>query len=127
MRRARSVRFIRFLFTGILNTLFGYAVFLICLATNLIPEFALAIATVIGAFFNYLTATRMVFGPQARSRLPSFIAIYAFIYGLNTLAIRFLVQSALRPAVAQGLLAPLMAIISYLLFRNIVFKASRSQ
>ncbi len=124
-RAARGVRFLRFLATGCLNTGFGYAVYLLGLAVHLVPELALALATVVGALFNYVTTARFVFGHRAANRLPVFVMTYALVYAVNAVLIRVSVGAGAGPALAQALLTPLMAVLSYLLFRTFVFRAAR--
>ncbi len=122
---ARRVRFIRFLATGCLNTAFGYAVYLLGLTAHLVPEVALALATAVGAVFNYVTTARFVFGHRAASRLPVFIMTYALVYAVNAVLVRVSVGAGAGPALAQGMLTPVIAILSYVLFRTFVFRPAR--
>ncbi|MGI4765351.1 MAG: GtrA family protein [Janthinobacterium lividum] len=112
---------VRFIAVGAFNTLFGYAIYLAGLGLGLRPEYSLAVATAIGALFNYFTTARFVFGHRALDRLPVFIAAYAAIYVVNALAIQVLLRAGLPPAGAQGLLVPVMAALSFLIFRTFVF------
>lgn len=114
-------RAVRFVVVGGCNTLFGYAVYLAGLACGLRPELALALATAVGAVFNYFTTARFVFGHRAMNRLPAFIGAYALIYAVNALAIRILLGAGVVPALAQAMLVPAMAVLSFLIFRSFVF------
>lgn len=55
------LRFARFLIIGALNTLFGFGVFYLLLLAHLRPGPALAVATVLGVLFNFMTTGRVVF------------------------------------------------------------------
>ena len=126
-RAVRRWQPVRFVLVGGFNALFGYAVYLLGLALRMEPELALAVATTVGAVFNYFTTARFVFGHRALNRLPAFLATYGIIYLINAGAIRTLLRSGTSPALAQAFLIPLMATISFLLFRNLVFKPGRPQ
>ena len=121
-RTLHEVQAIRFLVAGGLNTLFGYAVYLGGLGLKLTPTLALAIATLVGAIFNYFTTARYVFAHRTVSRLPIFVAAYALIYLVNAGAIRVLLNSGTSPAPAQAILVPFMAVLSFVIFRNFVFR-----
>lgn len=122
VRRAGDIQFLRFLAAGVVNTLFGYVMYLCGLLAGLAPELALLLATAIGAVFNYFTTARFVFAHHSMSRLPLFVAAYACIYGINAVAIRLLLNGGLPPAAAQALLVPAMAILSFVIFRTVVFR-----
>jgi putative flippase GtrA len=133
--RARLIRagdlqavipFARFLLIGGVNTLFGYAIFLAGLLAGLPPEAALAIATLLGALFNYVLTARFVFGHRAADRLPVFAMAYGGLYAINAAAIRILVQAGASAALAQAALTPAMAAVAFLLFRNVVFRRDRT-
>lgn len=112
---------VKFLFTGLLNTAVGYAIYLAGLFAGLLPELALAIATVLGALFNYFSTGRIVFGYSALDRLPRFMGAYAMVYVVNALALRGLITLVGHPAIVQAMLLPLMAATSFVIFRQFVF------
>lgn len=124
-RRALDHQLVRFLLTGGLNTLFGYAIYLVGLAARLSPELALLVATCAGALFNYLTTARLVFRHRTLSRLVPFVGTYALVYLVNAGAIRLLLAGGLAPALAQAVLVPAMAALSFMLFRFLVFRPVR--
>ena len=115
-------QFIRFLAVGGLNTLFGYVVYLAGLGVRLSPEMALLMATCVGSLFNYLTTGRLVFRHQTLDQLIPFVGTYALIYLINLGAIRLVLSAGLSPALAQAVLIPPMAVLSFVLFRSIVFR-----
>ncbi|WP_161957104.1 GtrA family protein [Aestuariivirga litoralis] len=119
-------RILRFLLVGGLNTVFGFAVYGLGLALGLAPEIALAVAFVVGVAFNFLTTGRIVFRQSRLGLLPRFIAVYCAVYVMNALALRGLIEAGLSPLVAQLILQPLSAALTYLLFRHFVFTPDAS-
>lgn len=113
--------FVRFLLVGVLNTAFGYAIYLLGLVLGLVPGVALAIATAIGALFNYLTTGRLVFNHAGLARLLPFIAAYVLIYLVNLGALHVLAMLGVPPGVAQAALLPAVAALSFVVFKYAVF------
>lgn len=121
------MEFLRFLFVGALNTAVGYAVYLLgLLAANLSPGVALAFATLFGAIFNFLTTGRIVFRDSATSRLPLFLLSYALVYVANLGALDALIAAGLAAHWAQAILLPVMATVSYFVFKSLVFRKLRA-
>jgi len=124
-RFAYDLQFVRFLLAGFVNAMFGYSIYLLGLLAGARPEVALLIATVAGAVFNYFTTGRLAFAHRDLRRLPLFVATYGVLYVVNAAAIRGLIGAGLRAALAQATLVPLMAVLSFLLFRFFVFRVGR--
>ena len=120
-RLARSQP-LRFIAVGVLNTIFGYVVYLIGLFAGLVPELALAVSVAIGATFNYFTTGRLVFGHASLDRMLRFFASYATLYIVNAIALRAFVGFGIPPAYAQAILVLPFAAISYLVFKFLVFR-----
>lgn len=112
---------LRFLLTGVLNTAVGYALYLVGLLAGLMPEIALAVATMLGAVFNYFSTGRIVFRYSAMDRLPRFVGAYALLYLFNAALLRGLIGVFAHPALIQAMLLPLMAAASFVVFRFFVF------
>ena len=114
-------QFVRFLFVGALNTLFGYAVFAAQVLAGIPPGPALIGTYVVGVIFNYFTTGRLVFsghdGTLARFIL-AYVVIYFFNWGLFTV-VSWAVPNAL---VNQALCIPVVAVFSFLLFKRFVFR-----
>jgi len=122
MQRLLEWRLVRFLFVGVLNTIFGYAIYLIGIFLGATPGVALAVATIIGAVFNYFSTGRLVFANFGASKLPLFLAAYLVIYLGNFAALRALIGAGSSPIWAQGILLPLVAISSFIIFKFLVFR-----
>lgn len=117
-------RFGRFLVVGIANTFFGYGVFFLLLRANLAPTNALALATIVGILFNFITTGRVVFVNADVSRLWRFIGVYGLVFIFNATLLEVGISFGFGAAFAQAaLLGPCVA-LSYLLNRAFVFDAS---
>jgi len=114
-------RFVRFLLVGVLNTAFGYGVFVTCLWLGMHYALAGAISTALGVLFNFKSTGRLVFRNQGNRKLPHFVAVYVIIYLVNTLAIGVMLKFGI-PDWLGGLIMILpSAILSYVLNRHFVF------
>lgn len=113
--------FIRFLFVGGLNTLFGYGVFAAAVAIGLAPELGLLVATIVGILFNFLTTGRLVFGSADSRRLPRFCIAYAIVYLMNATAMRLAVDAGVSAFVAEAVLLPVAALVTFQVMKIFVF------
>jgi len=118
-------KLIRFLFTGMLNTAVGYSIYFVGLTLGAKPSIALAIATALGALFNYFSTSRLVFQSRGLGRLPRFMGAYAVIYGFNLLLLQTALKLGAAPWLAQVVVLPIVVIFSYLLLNFVVFAAKR--
>lgn len=108
-------QFLRFIMIGVLNTAFGYAVFALLIWIGLPPQPALALAFVLGVMWNYFAHARYVFGAGGLARVPHYVLGYLVVYGFNALALKLLLSAGLASLVAQALLAPIAAVLSFFL------------
>ena len=115
----------RFLLSGAVNTAFGYTIFAGLVFAGLSPQPALILTTCIGVLFNYVTSSRFVFqGSSNRRAFARFIGAYLITYCLNAVLLEmFMRLLKLSPYIAQILLMPLSALLTFVLMRDWVFKA----
>jgi putative flippase GtrA len=118
-------QFARFLFVGLLNTGFGYGVFVLLVLLKLGPGVALFVATALGVLFNYMTTGRLVFAAKGLGRLPYFAAVYGLTFVLNLWSLRFLLSEGLSPILAQAILLPVMVMLNFALNKIFVFRIAR--
>ena len=57
----KNQTFIRFIFIGVINTIFGYGIYLIFLFAGLNFALAVLLSTILGVIFNFFTTGRFVF------------------------------------------------------------------
>ncbi len=117
--------FTRFVFVGVFNTAASYVFFLTFLFMGLSEGPALACAFVLALALNYQTVRRLVFQSGNRRRFWPFVIVNLALFLLN-LGVLMLVRrtAPATPAwMAQGLAAPVMALLSFYLQRTFVFNA----
>ncbi|MDR3470299.1 MAG: GtrA family protein [Devosia sp.] len=127
LRLGRAIwgqRIVRFVFVGAFNTLVGYVLYSCCLLLGAAPGIALAIATVLGAVFNYFSTGRVVFRHVGINRLVHFLLAYLVIYLANLAALQTLIACGLPAYGAQALLLPVVAALSFLVFKSFVFRGT---
>jgi putative flippase GtrA len=116
-----GIQFVKFLFVGLLNTLFGYAVFAALVYAGVPAMPALVLTYVVGVLFNFVTTGRLVFS-GSRASLARFIAGYVVIYFFNLALFKTVEALGAGPLVAQAVCLPVVAVFSFLLFKFQVFR-----
>ena len=117
-------RFVRFLVVGVLNTVFGYAVFAFVILLHVHYALAALCSTVCGILFNFQTTGRLVFGSRDNGLLARFFGVYAVTYVLGVLFLRISTAYQWNVLVVGAVMMPPMAVLSYTLNRVFVFEAS---
>ena len=123
LSKITSSRFVRFLFVGVGNTIFGYAVFAGIYFVMNDHRIAIIGATAIGIIFNFFTTGRVVFGSQSLRAAIPFIVGYAVVLGLNLLLSEAFIILGLHPMLAQATSLPFVVLASYFINAKIVFRA----
>lgn len=137
-------KFIKFLFVGVLNTIFGYSLYAIMLFTftnwHFTPHLiaylkqmvaflslsketlALTIQWFIGILWNFQTTGRIVFKNSENSLIWKFFGTYIISYFVNKMLLEFLLKLGLNGYIAQALIVLPVAILSFLMMKFFVFK-----
>jgi putative flippase GtrA len=119
-RAARQ--FIKFLFVGGLNTLFGYGVFAFFLTLHVHYSLAALLSTLLGILFNFKTYGTLVFRNSDKRLLFKFLGVYGTTYLLAVSSIAVLKSFHMSVFAAGAILAVPMALISFLLNSRFVFQ-----
>ena len=127
MKRLFQVTFVRFIFAGAANTLFGWAAFSIAIVAGLEAWAALIVGNVLGVGFNFLTFGGYAFHDLTLARLPRFIVAYLAIYGANLIGLNAMKPWIAETIWAQLVLTPPMALLSYVLLSQFVFRRERNR
>ena len=123
IRRFWENRFIRFLFVGGINTLFGYGVFSLLILLKVYYPIALFLATVMGVVFNYFTIGRIVFRRKGREYILRFVSVYAVVYFFNLGLLKLLNQVFyLNILISQIICLFPVVLLNYFLQKRIVFR-----
>ncbi len=125
VRRAGQVRlFVKFLIIGGVNTVVGYSLFAGLILSGVASGVAVLISATLGTLFNFMSTGRVVFASSSASLLPRFLAVYAGQCVVNIAMLHSLEAAGLHPLVAQAVLIPPVAILTFLALRQFVFDAS---
>lgn len=88
-------KFVRFLFVGVINTIFGYGVFLLFIWFGMHYSVALLFSNILGILFNYKTTGYIVFQNKSNRLLLHFFLVYGVVYLFNLLELYLLDKSNL--------------------------------
>jgi len=124
LKKIFNNQFIRFLFVGALNTVFGFLVFALFTYIGFHYSIAIIFSTLTGVLFNFKTIGILVFRSHDNRLIFKFFLVYLGVYILNLIGLRFMDAYHINHYLAQAILAPELAIISFLLMRRFVFKKS---
>lgn len=114
-------RFIRFLFVGGINTLFGYSVFALFIFLKFHYSLAVLFGTILGILFNFKTTGKMVFNNADNSLLFRFVGIYTVTYLINVACLKVFDVFKINMFLAGAFLILPMALFSFMLQRKFVF------
>lgn len=122
--RYAEPKIIKFLSAGVLNTVFGYAVYAALLFIKTPYLIALLVATVIGVIFNYFSFGRIAFQGHGGWRVfAKFVIAYGLIYSANAFLLKvFTVDFLLNPYLGQIICIPISVLLSWLLMNYWVYK-----
>jgi putative flippase GtrA len=118
-------RFIKFLFVGGLNTLFGYGMFALFIYFHFHYSIASLLATMLGVLFNFKTTGKLVFKSNDNRLILRFIGVYVIVYLLNILFLKILQLFGMNVYFSGAIVILPLAILSYLLNSRYVFNSSR--
>ncbi|MBR4924286.1 MAG: GtrA family protein [Prevotella sp.] len=76
-------KFIRFIFVGVLNTLFGYGVYCLMILLGCSYIWATLISQVLGVLFNFITTGNLVFENNDKRLIFKFVLSYIITYFIN--------------------------------------------
>lgn len=115
--------FIRFVLVGILNTAFGVGLYCLFVYWGVPYRYAILLSTILGVLFNFKTIGTLVFKNAKNRLIFKFVAVYVVIYFINVGFIHLLLeQTELNEYIAGIIVTPIVAIASFILQKNLVFK-----
>ena len=114
-------RFIRFLIAGGINTLFGFAVYSVCIVMGSTVWMALLVGTVLGTIFNFFTTGSYVFRELSPKRIPRFVICYVIVYCINLILIELVSIWINSKIVSQAIIVIPIAAVSYFVMARFVF------
>ena len=121
-----SIRFVRFLFVGGLNTPFSYVIYAILILLNVHYTLATLISTILGIIFNFFTTGSIVFRNRKLSLMLRFFLVYGFTYLVNILLLSFFETKQVDMLIAGAIVTLPVALLSYFLNAKLVFRESKA-
>lgn len=113
---------LKFLATGILNTVFGYSLYAAFIFLGLNVSASLAIATILGVFFNFKTIGQLVFNSKDNSLIFKFFFIYIITFFINLSLIKCFVAIGFNEYFSGIIAIVPVSIMSFILNKYFVFK-----
>ena len=118
----KRILFVKYIFIGGINTVFGYGVYWGLLQLDVHFAIAAFISTILGTIFNFFTIGRLVFKSKNNRIFYKFVFVYAFLYFISTGGIAFIHNFDISYEIAGAIIIIPRAILSYILNKNVVFK-----
>ena len=114
-------QFIRFLFIGGINTIFGYSTYALLVIVGVDYRLALTIGTILAVLFNYYTNGRFVFLNKGKMVLLKFILLNIIMYIFNQALLIAFVNSGIGKLISQAVIIPIIIVTSFIINKTWVF------
>lgn len=115
----------RYYQAGVVNTLFGYGLFVVFVRLGLNIYVAQIISHVLGVVFNYFTYSRYAFADHTASKR-RFVASYVGNYFLGLAALAALARIFASPYLAGFLSTLFVSLINYFVLKRLVFARTKA-
>ena len=113
--------FIKFIFIGIINTIFGYGIYLLFLLIGFNFVIAALLSTILGIIFNFFTTGRFVFKSTNHYLILKFVMVYIFIYLFTISGLSILYLYGISYEIGGALMLAPNALLSFFLNKRLVF------
>mgnify|MGYP001205365458 CR=1 FL=1 len=114
-------QFVRFIFVGVINSLFGYGCFALFLCVGFHYTVALFLATIFGVLFNFKSTSALVFRSHGNYFIFRFIGVYIILYFINVIGIKAFYYIGVTHYVGGAILIMPMAVLAFILNKRFVF------
>lgn len=121
-------KFIKFLFVGGLNTLFGYGILALFTFLNFHYTVSTFLATVLGILFNFKTTGSIVFKNHDNKLILKFIMVYGIVYVISISCLKGMLLLGSKNMYINYLILLLpCALLSFCLMKTMVFKTKEEK
>jgi len=117
----KNQTFIRFIFIGVINTIFGYGIYLIFLFAGLNFALAVLLSTILGVIFNFFTTGRFVFNSTNNYLIFKFVLVYIMIYIFTISGLSILYFYGVSYEIGGAIMIIPNALLSFFLNKRLVF------
>jgi putative flippase GtrA len=118
-------RFVRFLFVGVLNTAFGYVVYVAVWFGWNSATASVIVANIMGTAFNYFTVGRLVFANRGFKAFLPFVLGYVLVLVINLALVEWLTRIGVGALIAQLISTPVLIVFSFVFNSLITFRSRR--
>lgn len=118
----KDKRFYKFLFIGVINTIFGYSIYALFIFLHLHYTVAVLFATIIGILFNFKTIGKFVFQSSDSKLIFRFIGTYMVVYLINTVIIKTMLLFMSNLYFCGIFALTISAPVAFFLNKSFVFK-----
>jgi len=116
-----------FFAVGVVNTIVGYSFFAFFLFLDIHYTVAVFFATLIGIVFNFFSIGKVVFNNTKKSLIFRFLIVYIILYLINVIGLRISEILEFNLYISGAVLVFPLALISFYLNKNFVFKIENSK
>lgn len=117
----KNQTFIKFIFVGMLNTIFGYGIYLFFLFIGINFAIAALISTILGVIFNFFTTGRLVFNSKKNYLIFRFVMVYIILYLFTISGLSILYFYGISYEIGGGIMIIPNALLSFFLNKRLVF------
>ena len=117
-----SNQYIRFIFVGGINTLFGYGIFALFIFLKFNYTLAALFTTILGVLFNFKTVGLIVFKNKSNILIIKFICVYSLSYLLYIGLLSIFNYFKISNYIAGAILILPLSVFSFILNKIFVFK-----
>ena len=115
-------KFLKFLIVGGFNTALNYLIWAFFIYLGLGYFLATTFSLIIGLVINYKSQAKFVFGGGSNRSFYLYVIGWLIIYLFNVGLLGFLISMGVETYLAGAVLVPVMAVLSFLVLRYIVFR-----
>jgi len=117
----KHVLFVKFILVGLVNAVFGYGVYLLCLFSGFNFAAAALISTLLGIVFNFFTTGRLVFESKKNSLFFKFFLVYGVLYLFTLSGLSALNIFGISYEVGGAVMIIPNALLAFVLNKKMVF------
>ncbi|MDR0732842.1 MAG: GtrA family protein [Dysgonamonadaceae bacterium] len=119
-------RMVKYVMVGIMNTVFGYAVYALLIWIGLHYTFATLGGTVLGILFNFKTYGILVFKNKSNTLFFKYIMVYGFLYLCCNLWIFLFKKTGIHPYISGACWLIPNTLMGFVLNNRFVYKNNKS-
>lgn len=122
IKKIVNLEFVKFLFTGAVNTLVGYIIYAVCYYISENVGFALAVDYTLGGLFNYYSYSAIAFRGYKKKRFLMFCFSYIITFFLNYAIVYLLIHYVkINAYFAQIVAISICSVVLYFFLKKLVF------